>query len=59
VAGCGGAPVGVLPFAPTLANIDSKRIESTCPAEHSAGWLASLIGRRRSNVSSQVRHRYS
>jgi hypothetical protein len=44
---------------PVLANTESSRIESTCPAEHSAGALDSLIGRRRSNVSSQVRQRYS
>ncbi len=47
------------PDAPTLANTDSSRIESTWPELHGAGALDSLIGRRSSKVSSQVRQRYS
>ena len=54
-----GADGAAAPLAPTLANADSNRIESTWPCGHSAGALASLIGRRRSKVSSQVRQRYS
>ena len=45
--------------APTEANIESSRIESTCPSGQAAGALASLIERRDSNVDSQVRQRYS
>ncbi len=45
--------------APTLANTESRRTESKWPDEHSARSLDSLIGRRRSKVSSQARQRYS
>ena len=45
--------------APTLANTDSRRTESTWPWLHGAGSLASAIDRRSSKLSSQVRQRYS
>lgn len=45
--------------APVLANTDSRRTAPGWPCGHVAGSLASLIGRRTSKVSSQVRQRNS
>ena len=45
--------------APTLANTDSRRTAPSWPCGHVAGSLDSLIGRRTSKVSSQVRQRNS
>lgn len=59
-AAAGGLDGAVPPLVPpTLANTDSRRTESTCPAGHGAGALESLIGRRSSKLWSQVRQRYS
>jgi hypothetical protein len=44
---------------PTDANTDNRRTASGCPEGQEADADASLIGRRTSNVSSQVRQRYS
>ena len=44
---------------PVAANTDSRRIAPSWPSGHDAGAEASLIGRRSSNVDSQVRQRYS
>jgi hypothetical protein len=44
---------------PTFANTESRRTESTWPDGQAAGALDSLMGRRSSNASSQVRQRYS
>jgi hypothetical protein len=44
---------------PTEANTDSSLVVSTCPSGQLIGAAASLIGRRASNLVSQVRHRYS
>lgn len=45
--------------APTDANTDSRRTESTWPLGHGAGALDSPMERRSSNGVSQVRQRYS
>ena len=44
---------------PTLANTDNMRFAPTWPDGHAAGSFEPLIGRRSSNVDSQVMHRYS
>ena len=44
---------------PVAAKTDSRRIAPSWPSGHDAGADASLIGRRSSNVDSQVRQRYS
>ena len=45
--------------APVEANTDSSRMAPSWPSGQDAGALASLIGRRTSNVDSHVRQRYS
>ena len=44
---------------PTDANTDSRRVVSGWPSGHAIGSVAWLIGRRASNLVSQVRQRYS
>lgn len=53
--GAGPAP----PEPPVIATVDSSFTVSSCPCGQVADSPASLIGRDRSNVSPQARHRYS
>ena len=55
--GVGADPPQVAP--PTLANTDNMRLAPTCPLGQAAASFDSLIGRRSSNVESQVVQRYS
>lgn len=54
-----GAAAGAEPPEFTDAKTLSTRTALGCPSGHTAGLLASDIGRRSSNVVSQVRHRNS
>ncbi|GAA3235942.1 hypothetical protein GCM10020256_54210 [Streptomyces thermocoprophilus] len=53
-----GAAAGADAVPPT-ATVDSSFTVSSCPAGHSAGADDSAMGRFSSNVSPQVRQRYS
>ena len=57
--GIGAEPDADADDTPVAAKTDSSRIAPSCPSGHDAGAEASLIGRRISNVDSQVRQRYS